>query len=515
MLSRPVADQASNQMSAGIVTPSVTSAPVAMERKFRRALWIASALAAVAILGCCFTMLRSQNELTPAESVVALHSSMLAHDGTLYYDLNRYPYTVCAYMPVFYLLEAAMVRAKIPAPMAGRLVSFLSLLGLITMCWRLVLLYTGDRLAAWVAAVLAASSSLLMFWGTIGQVDTLAVLLAVTAFYQYSRFHLLGESTLLLAGLFAGLAIFTKQTMVAVPAAIVVSLFMRDKKKALLFAVLFLAAAGGLVLAIDRALGGRFLSDTVVANMNPMDAAKFLLQLRYFGSVSGCLLLVTAVTVRRIVRRRGLPMVIYLGFAAIMFLLTAPKIASDTNYQIETTVLLAICAAIGLHELNFFSLVFRGSKNWVTLLMLPLAVHAAVGDRVAVNLVIARWATEDLFREQIRQLRPYVDPTAGRVISTDFNAMVRLRGKMEVEPLPHGWLVSDGLVNPEPVRRDLAAGAFATVILGDNVFESNAPASNLELGSLPPVEIEEIRKHYRLVAHIKGPYMDGLYVYQP
>jgi hypothetical protein len=86
---------------------------------------------------------------------------------------------------------------------------------------------------------------------------------------------------------------------------------------------------------------------------------------------------------------------------------------------------------------------------------------------------------------------------------------------MEVEPLPHGWLVADGLVNPEPVRRDLAAGAFATVILGDNIFESKGPSANLELGSLPPVEIEEIRKHYRLVAHIKGPYMDGLYVYQP
>ena len=140
--------------------------------------------------------------------------------------------------------------------------------------------------------------------------------------------------------------------------------------------------------------------------------------------------------------------------------------------------------------------------------------YAAVGDRVAVNMMIGRWATEDLFREQVQELRPYVDPTAGHVISTDFNAMVRLRGKMEVEPLPHGWLVAGGLVNPEPVRKDLAAGAFATVILGDNVFEPKI-SSNLELGGLPPVEVEEIRKHYRLIKHVKGPYMDGLYVYQP
>ena len=35
---------------------------------------------------------------------------MLAHHGTLYYDLNRYPYTVCAYMPLFYLLEAGFAK---------------------------------------------------------------------------------------------------------------------------------------------------------------------------------------------------------------------------------------------------------------------------------------------------------------------------------------------------------------------------------------------------------------------
>jgi hypothetical protein len=486
-----------------------------MEKHFRRGMWVASALAAIAIAGCAFTMLRAENELTPAESIVALHSSMLAHEGTLYYDLNRYPYTVCAYMPVFYLIEAGLVRAKIPAPIAGRMVSCLALVGLIAMCWRLVLLYTDDRLAAWVGAVLAASSSVLMFWGTVGQVDTLAIFFSVTAFYLYSRFHVRGESTLLWAALFAGLAIFTKQTMVAAPATIVVLMWMRDKKRAVLFAILFLAAVGGLVLAIDRALGGRFLANTVISNMNPMSGEKFLTQLKYFGSVSGCLALVCGATLGRVVRGRGLPVAIYLGFASVVFLLTAGKIAADTNYQMETTVLMAVCGAIGLHEVNFFSLLFRGSKAWVTLLLLPVAVHAAVGDRVAVNIAIARWGIEDLFRAEIRDLRPYVDPTEGRVISTDFNAMVRLRGRIEVEPLPHGWLVNAHLVNPEPVRKDLAAGAFSTVILGSNIFESMEPSANLELGSLPLVELEEIRKHYRVVAHIKGPYLDGLYVYRP
>src|ERR1700733_3218906 len=80
------------------------SSPV--EHWFRRGLWVASALAAIVLLFYVATMLWAANELSPPESVVAAQSLMLAHDGTLYYDLNQYPYTVCAYTPVFYLLEA-------------------------------------------------------------------------------------------------------------------------------------------------------------------------------------------------------------------------------------------------------------------------------------------------------------------------------------------------------------------------------------------------------------------------
>ncbi len=501
-------------MSVGSVIPIGEKSGLRVEIKFRRGLWIASALAAVAILACCFTMLRSENELSPPESVVSAQSQMLAHDGTLYYDLNRYPYTVCAYMPILYFLEGAMVRAGIPATLGGRMVSFAALLGLIAVCWRMALLYTGDRYAAWTGAILVASSSLLMYWGTIGQVDMLAVFLAVAAFYQFSRYWVRGESTLALAGALAGLALFTKQTMVAAPAAMFVALWIRDKRTALKFGVLFAVAAGGLVWGIDRALGGRFLADTIFANLNPMSGAKLLRQLQYLGSVSGCLAIVAASSLGRIVRGRGVAMAIYLAFACMVFLATASKIGSDSNYQIEITVVLAMCAAIGLHELDFFSLSFRGSKHWATLLLLPLAVHAAVGDRVAANIVIARWANEAQFRSQIEELRPYVDRGAGRVLSTDFNAMARLRGKMEVEPLIYGLLVGAGRVDPEPVRRDLAAGAFSTVILGNNVFAS-AASTDLELGGLPAADIDEIRRHYRLVAHAAGPYMDGVYVYQP
>ena len=56
----------------------------------------------------------TQNETTQVESVIAGQALMLARDGTLYYDLNSYPYTVAAYTPIYYWLEAGLSKAGPP-----------------------------------------------------------------------------------------------------------------------------------------------------------------------------------------------------------------------------------------------------------------------------------------------------------------------------------------------------------------------------------------------------------------
>jgi len=485
-----------------------------VEQWFRRGLWVASALAAIVLLCYVATMLWAANELSPPESVVAAQSLMLAHDGTLYYDLNHYPFTVCAYMPSVYWLESGLIRAGLSAFHAGRWISFTAFLGLIVLSGRLALLYTDDRHAAWVASLVAASSSLLGHWGTVGQVDMLAAFFAVAAFYNYSRFEVRGANSLWIAGVYAALAIFTKQTMIAAPAAIFFCLLTRDRKKALWFAGILGGVVVAAALAINGALDGRFLANTVFANMNPFSAAKFLAQFRYFAAISFGMLAIVAVSFGRMLRGRNLAPCVYLILATLVFLGTAAKVGSDTNYQIESTILLAVCAAIGLHQVNFFRLYFERSKSWVTLLLIPLALHVAIGYRVSANALLSRLMNEKLFRAEIEQLKPYVQPSGGLVLSTDFNAMVRLRQRMDVEPLIYNLLVSVHKVDPEPVRRDLARGAFSTVILSEDVFHPQ-PIGDAEIGTLPLAQLEEVRRHYRLVQHVPGPFLDGIYAYQP
>jgi hypothetical protein len=84
-----------------------------------------------------------------------------------------------------------------------------------------------------------------------------------------------------------------------------------------------------------------------------------------------------------------------------------------------------------------------------------------------------------------------------------------------LESLYHVLLVEAGVTDPERVRRDLAARRFATVILYENVFETRPPSKTAEVPSLPQAQLDEVRKHYRLVRHVDGPYLNGDYVYQP
>jgi hypothetical protein len=483
-----------------------------IEIQVRRILIVLSVITSVAVLCHLVIQFWAQNEFTQPESVVGAQATMLARDGTLYYDLNRYPYTVAAYMPIFYWLSAALIKLGLPVFLAGRLWSSAAMIGIFVLTWRLLMLYTRDRYCAWTGTVICASTALISVWGVVGQVDTLAIFWALAAFYLFSRYYIRGESTLVWAGACVLAAFFTKQTTLACPAAIFVLLWFRNRKVALQFGVSLAAIVVVLVFAINTALSGRFLADTVFANMNPFAFEKLRVHAAYAVIAIGQLLIIASAGARQAVRGHGVALYVYLAMAAAILGLTGGKIGSDSNYQIESTVILILCACVALHELNFFALVFSGSKSWVTLLQAPLLIHIMLNLQIETHILSGRISKEKQLRNQIVALRPYL-ADGGKVISTDLNSMARLRGRLDVEPLIYKLLVAGGAVDPEPVRRDLAASAFSTVILFEDVQQKQQP--DLEIPTLPASQIEEIRKHYRLVDHLPGPYLAGAYVYKP
>lgn len=480
---------------------------------FRRILILFAVVAVLAILSQLTLLLWAQNSFAGGEAVVAAHSMMLVHDGTLYYDFNHYPYTVAPYTPLFYLVDAGLQQMGLAAYRAGRLISFLALLGIIVLSWYVVLLYTKDRYSASMSALLCASSALLLYWGTVGQVDVLAVFWAMAAFYLYSRHAILGENTLIWAGVCAVLAFFTKQTMLACPAAICVALWFTNRKAAVKFGGGCLAAVAVIAVSLNALLGGRFLADTFRANLNPYSVQKLLLHLRFALLTAGPLAIVAVFGARKAIRKCGAAPFVYLGLAATAFLASAPKIGSDLNYQLEFTVVLVLCASLSLYATDFFHLSFLRCRAPVTLLQLPLGLFLVVNYCTTSSTLLMRYVLERQTRLEVAALQGSL-ADGGRVLSADYNAVVRLRGRLDVEMGFYHLLVNTGLVDPGPLQRDLAGAAFSTILLLEDVSKHDAPL-DIEVSSLPAAQLDEIGKRYTLVKHIPGPAMDGVYVYKP
>lgn len=462
--------------------------------------------------GQFFVAFTAANEFTQVESIVAAQSRAFAQHGRLYYGLKSYPYTVCAYMPVFYLLQAGLYHLGLPILLAGRLVSIVALLTIFWLLWRTVELYTGDRYAAWTGLVLAAVTQQLLDWGTVAQVDMLAVACSLASFYFYSRHRIRGENTLLLAAACALAGLLTKQTAVAAPVAIFLLLIASRPAKALQFAAVVGGLGGAIIIGLNAWLEGRFLANTVFANINPFAWEKLRQHLEFVAFTMPPLLLVTALGARKAIRAgMGAPFV-YLAGALLVFLSTCGKIGSDTNYRIESVIALILCSCLALHALHFFPLYFRHSRSWITLLLLSIGIHAVYNLRVATFALLERTAREKEFAAQTAALRPYLAGN-GRILSADSNALLQAGRAIEVEPLIYRLLVEAGRIDPAPLTSDLRAAAFSRILLYEDV---NQPAGfNVEVPGLTQAQSAVIRSRYRLTGHIPGPYLGGLYVYEP
>ena len=475
-------------------------------------LLLACAVAIIAILLHIGVAFWAENEFTQPEGIVATQILSLSQKGSLYYDLKQYPYTVCAYMPSFYVLVAGLNRIGLPVLVAGRLLSILALVAILFLIWRILLLYTADQLCAATGVCLAGMTQLLLGWGIVGQVDMLAIAFTLAAFHQYVRYSVSKADSLDWAAVFALAGLFTKQTVIAAPAVIFLMLLLENPKRAIRFAGIVAGLGGALVLGLNGWMQGRFLENTVFANLNPFALYKLNIHFKYMVVALLPLVPVAAVGLRLTLDTPMRASFAYLGCALAVFFLTAAKVGSDSNYQIETSVLLILCSCLSLHALNFFPLLLGRSRQWVTLLVLPLGLYVVQNLRVGTSGLAQRVGRELSFRAQIEELSPYLSGT-GKVLSTDSNALVHAKRRFEVEPLIYRLLVEAGRVDAGPVLRDLENAKFQAVLLYENLAESRD--NDPEFPRLTSGQSDAIRQRYRLVKHLPGPYLGGLYVYQP
>jgi hypothetical protein len=494
--------------------PPQSARAAARERTCRLAFRWIGAIVALGLASHFAVLLWARHEFTVVEAIVALHSSMLANGWGFYFDLNHYPFTVSPYGPVFYAVSGYLHKWGLPPYLGGRMLSFSALLVALWLSWRALGYLTRNAYARVSSAILAASTANLLFWGTVGQVDMLAACLSLAGFTVFLEYRERRQvRALVFSGVLVILAVLTKQTALAAGAAIGLSLLMEERKRAAWW-IAGTAAAGATVLwTLNIVTHGRYYDDAFVANIVPFHMSLYKLrQHAEYLVLTGSGVLVVACAGLWRMSRRVAPLYLYAGLVAGVWILTAPKIGSDLNYQLELMLALCMCAGCALDQLAFFGSLFSARRTWVTLLQVPLLLHVVLNVTLTARTVVERAVLEPFKRRETEALKPFID-RPGRILSAQFDSLVYYRGRMDVEPYIYSLLVQVGRTDPTPLLRDILEKRLPTVILLEDIFRRSTPVEDPEVLHMPAAQIEALRQKYYIASHIEGPY--GVYVYEP
>ncbi|HEX2914489.1 MAG TPA: glycosyltransferase family 39 protein [Chloroflexia bacterium] len=295
------------------------------------------------------------------EGAVFHESAQLFRDhfapGSLYPANDAMPYRAGIYTPLFYYLQALTMFITGPASMlGGRLITLAASLYIGISLYRVSRrepLATGRPAGYGIslaAAITPFATSALYGWGVLAKGDVLAIALSLAAIlriYPIESEWRRGQTPrpFVLAGILCGLALLTKQSALAAPAAILIWLgIQRQWREAGGFLAAMLAVVGVTGIFFQLATGGAFFKHIVTYNSQPYDF-EFLWQgLLYFVPTHIVLLVLAFVWLLRPLigryERIGLWRIYFV--TALLLSFSIGKVGANFNYYIEILCLVSL-----------------------------------------------------------------------------------------------------------------------------------------------------------------------------
>jgi hypothetical protein len=458
----------------------------------------------VALLLSTAVLVPRQTERLYGEAVVLEQARRVAAGKPLYPAPLEVPLTVTAYPPLYYTVVAYLQRLTGDSSYAvGRLTSAAAMFGsaaLIAWCVRSA---AGRWWPGLLASGLFLTQSLtVLLWTSAHRVDALALCLSLLGLVLAS------ERRVPAAALVLVLAALTKQTFVAAPIAVCVTLW-PCRRTLLRFLGLF---AGGLLVAAAASLallGGWVAWHTVAANAKPWDFEYLAAQLGAFLQFNA-LPLCLAAGVFALRERPGERLWrAYFFTSCILSLAIIGKLGASSNYWLELTA--AIAVLIGLHagrleaeprmRAPYGASQFAG-LTLASLLMAIPAYQSTVYESLALRFLPPTGATAaQLEAAQIAAREP------GDVL-TDEPALALLASKrIEFEFVIFTLLAHQGVWDERPILDAIGAQRFGLVVLTQSL-------------DAPPKRIIEARwsenvREALLAAYEPAGQYAGYYLYRP
>ena len=445
------------------------------------------ALNTFVFLAGAWVLTRFPFELDYGEGIVLWQADRVLHLAEAYHPIHVYPYTVFHYPPLYHLLTR-LARTAVHDPLiAGRMVAWLSALGVALCVGLIVKLGTGDGLRRSGLAGLIAS--LLVFhvpnigWVPYMRVDVTALCLSLLGLFLFLRWpSALGAA---LAGVVFVAALFTKQSMIAGPTAAFAALLLAGRRRdATVMLVVIGALGGGLVSVLALATEGEFLRHTLAYNLNPFDAAQLvtsmIANLIGMNALAGLALALPIVTLAHLSRgrdvmyrrawstERGILLTAILYFAAAFVVsLSAGKLGAWKNYFLEWNV--ACCILTGLlagRVLKQSRRLPRSPTALAIILILGIIAFSRIGATARQwNIVAGRDPEFHQLAADAGRALDFIQATRGSVFSDDMTLLHKAGQDVPWEPAIATVLASAGVWDERLAIELINATKFEAIVV--------------------------------------------------
>jgi hypothetical protein len=461
-------------------------------------------------------LLAYPHQIDYGEGFILDSAVRLASGEELYPALNGPSARPSLYPPLFYSLYALLIGTCGISFAWGRLITLLSTFISAMLIFHMVRGRTKNAIVATAAFIGFLMSPIILEWGVIARVDMLGLLCSLLGAYLFLRGE--GKRLMAAAALCYCLAIFTKQTFIAAPAATFLCLMLGGRKKeACAFSAWFLFFCSIAFLVMEMVSHRHFCQQVVgnftVHSYSPARALHFVGLFSLYNVI--VLSLSTLYCIPRLARRDiDFPLLYFLS-SLTLAVLFAGKSGSYLNYFVEAVAAASITAALQCASL---ACDIKGARVSKTLTMIIIALVPFVLIVLCFTVYFRFMAFDSIIakrKPELDALSRVVRNIDGRVLSEDAGLLV-LNGKSKdiIEFLYLKELLRARRWDQAALVSDIRDGRFSLIVL--NFELKNYEVMGRAQERFTPEMAEAMKKSYRIDERLcleSGRYC--YYLYRP
>ena len=453
-------------------------------------------IAVLVFLAWCYVTLRADFARDDADPEILNQAWQLANGKSIYRSIDSPPFAFAAYPPLYYAIVALLLKLTGLSFLPAKLISFLSALSI---GWAGVILNRHwnktSQGGIWVAFFLFLIPAFL-YNAVRCHVQMMAVALSIWSLVFFIRNR--WWTTLIISPLLAVLAVYTKQTQLALPMAMAVYLALRNRRWFLPYAATGFFASLIPLIWLQWISEGNFLLDTVhLAKLEYNILTIPLIFIHHAGPIFLFIGLALHALWMRL--REGIwePIDIYLASVFITTLVSLGRAGAHGQYVLE---LLVVTLLFLLRTLNVPLIIGRDRLVLIQILLLLIYAPLFVFVEEGLGNMAANRAA--------KQIYPLIKQESGPILSQQGSFALFSRGEIYIQLFHFSALSRAGMWDQSLILKEIDKRTFSWVITEFPL--ENPDMSDDDRERFTPELVEALKRNYQRREAIY-PY----YLYRP